>query len=133
MNYKQLLPTFILGLTLLVNSGCPAIFVGAAAGGAAAVGAVKFVGGELRSTEEVSLNRAWKATQKAIGDLEFKVATKEKDVFDAQLIASGAAGKRIQVRLKKQSDTLTEIRIRVGTFGDESLSRHILDKIKKRF
>ena len=64
MNYKQLLPTLMLGLSLLVNSGCPALLVGAAAGGAAATGAVKYVGGELRSTEEVSLNRAWKATPK---------------------------------------------------------------------
>jgi len=54
MNYKQLLPTLILGLSLLVNSGCPALLVG----GAAATGVVKYVGGELRSTEEVSLNRA---------------------------------------------------------------------------
>jgi hypothetical protein len=34
------------------------------------------------------------------------------------------------VKLEKQSDTVTEIRIRVGTFGDEALSRQILDKIK---
>ncbi len=132
MNYKQLLLTLILGLSLLVNSGCPALLVGVAAGGAAGVGAVKYVGGELRSTEEVSLNRAWKATQKAILDLEFTITSKEKDVFDAQLIASGAADKRIKVRLKKQSETLTEIRMRIGVFGDESLSRHILEKIKKR-
>jgi len=132
MNYKQLLPTLILGLSLLVNSGCPALLVGVAAGGAAGVGAVKYVGGELRSTEEVSLNRAWKATQKAINDLEFTITSKEKDVFDAQLIPSGAADKKIKVRLKKQSETVTEIRIRIGVFGNEPLSRHILEKIKKR-
>ena len=133
MNYKQLLLPSILGLSLLVNSGCPAVFVGAAAGGAAAAGAVRYVGGELRSTEEVSLNRAWKATQKAMGDLEFQITEKGKDAFDAELNASGAGGKKIKVALKKISDTSTQIRIRIGVFGDESLSRQILEKIKKRF
>jgi hypothetical protein len=35
--------------------------------------------------------------------------------------------------LDKQSASVTDIRIRVGTFGDESLSRQILDKIKSHF
>ncbi len=47
--------------------------------------------------------------------------------------ARGAGDKKIRVKVKKQSDTVTEIRIRVGMFGDESMSRQILDRIKKRF
>lgn len=133
MNYRQLLLPLMLGLSLLVNNGCPAVFVGAAAGGAAAVGAVRYVGGELRSTEEISLSRAWKATQLAMGDLEFHIEEKGKDAFDAELNASGASGKKIKVALKKISDKRTEVRIRIGIFGDESLSRQILEKIKKRF
>jgi hypothetical protein len=69
----------------------------------------------------------------AMDDLEFHTTDKAKDAFDAELSASGAGGKKIKVALKKISDTSTEIRIRVGTFGDESLSRKILEKIKKRF
>jgi len=129
MNYKQLLLTLILGFSLLVNSGCPAFLIAGAAGG----GAVGYFGGELKSTEEVSLNRAWTATQQAMKDLEFTITSKEKDVFDGQLIAKGAAHKRIKIKLNKQSNMLTEIRIRVGTFGDESLSLKILERIKKRF
>jgi len=132
MSYKKLLPTLILGLSLLVNSGCPAVLVGAAAGGAAGAGAVAYVGGELRSTEEVSLDRAWNATQVAVNDLEFTTTKKEKDVFDAVLTASGAGGKKVRVALKKVANKRTEIRIRVGTFGDKSLSQQILQTIKKR-
>ncbi|MBW2332890.1 MAG: DUF3568 family protein [Deltaproteobacteria bacterium] len=129
MNYKQLLLTLILGFSLLVNSGCPAFLIGGAAGG----GAVGYFGGELKSTEEVSLNTAWDATQKAMKDLEFTITSKEKDVFDAQLIAKGVANKTIKIKLKRQSNMLTEIRIRVGTFGDKSLSLQILESIKKQF
>ena len=129
MNYKQLLLTLILGLSLLLNNGCMALLIGGAAG----AGTVAYVAGELKSTEEVSLNRAWKATQKAMNDLELAITSREKDAFNGQLIARGAGDRKIKVKLKRQSDTLTEIRIRVGILGDEPLSRHILEKIKKRF
>jgi len=102
-------------------------------GGAAGAGTVAYVAGELKSTEEVSLNRAWKATQKAMNDLELAITSREKDAFNGQLIARGAGDRKIKVKLKRQSDTLTEIRIRVGILGDEPLSLHILEKIKKRF
>jgi hypothetical protein len=129
MKYKQLLPISLLGAGLLVNNGCPAILIGGAAG----AGTVAYVGGELKSTEKVSLNRAWKASQIAMRDLEFNITDKGKDAFDAEVMASGAAGKKIKVALKKISDTHIEIRIRIGTFGDKSLSLKILERIKKRF
>ncbi len=127
MKYKELLPTLILGLGLVFNSECPVAIVGGTAG------AVNYVAGELKSTEEVYLDKAWTATQEAIDDLELIVTSKEKDSFDGKLIASGAAGKEIKARLKKKSEELTEIRIRVGTYGDQSLSRQILETIKERF
>lgn len=124
---------YLLVAGLLVSAslsiGCPAVLVGGAAGG----GAVAFIRGELKTTEEVSLNRAWRAAQTAMGDLEFTITDKEKDAFDARIHASGAGDKAIDVALKKISPTRTEIGIRVGLFGDESLSRQILEAIKKRF
>jgi intein/homing endonuclease len=131
MNYKKLVLTLMLGLSLLFNSGCPAFLI--AAGGAGGIGTYAYIVGELKSTEKVSLNTAWDATQKAMNDLEFTTTSKEKDAFDGQLIAKGAANKTIKVKLNRQSDTLTEIRIRVGTFGDTSLSLQILESIKKQF
>ena len=133
MNYNHLLLPLILGLSLLVNNGCPApvIFIGA--GAAAGAGTVAYIGGELKSTEEVSLNRAWDATQKVMDDLEFDITSKKKDAFDSKLTAQSAADEIITIKLKKQSDTETEIRIRVGTFGNEYLSRQILEKIKRQF
>ena len=131
MKNRQLLLTLIIGLNFLVSNGCPAPFF--LMGGAAGAGTVAYVGGELKTVEEVSLNRAWDATQKAMKDLEFTITSKEKDAFNSQLIAKGAANKTIKIKLNKQSDTLTKIRIRVGTFGDESLSLKILESIKKQF
>jgi len=131
MNHIRLLFLWFLVLNLLICIGCPAAVLvggGATAGG----GAVAYIKGELKTTAQVSLDRAWKATQMAMDDLEFMVTGKEKDVFDAELTASGAVDKKIKVALKKISDTRTEIKIRVGAFGDKSLSQQILETIKKR-
>ena len=131
MNYKILVLILMLGLSFLVNNGCPAPFF--LMGGAAGAGTVAYVGGELKTVEEVSLNRAWNATQKAMKDLGFTITSKEKDAFNSKLTAKSVANKIIKIKLNRQSDMLTEIRIRVGTFGDESLSLQILESIKKQF
>jgi len=133
MDYKQLLLLLTLGFGLLVNNGCPPVLVGAAAGVGVGAGTVAYVGGELKSTEDVSLDRAWDATQEAIGDLGFTITERQKDLFNAQLNASGIAGKKITIALKKISDMSTGFKIRVGVFGDEAQSREILEGIKKRF
>ena len=131
MNCVRLLCLWLLLLSLVMFTGCPAAVLvggGAAAGG----GAVAYIKGELQSTAQVSLDRAWEATQLAMDGLEFVVTGKEKDAFDAELTASGAGDKKIKVALKRISDTNTEIKIRVGAFGDKSLSQQILETIKKR-
>jgi hypothetical protein len=130
MDYRRLLLLPLLGLSLLVNSGCPPVIIGAAAGVGA--GTVAYVGGELKSTEDVSLDQAWGATQAAMGDLGFAITERRKDVFNAELNARGVEVKKIRIALKKISDNSTEFRIRVGVFGDEAKSRQILQTIKQR-
>ena len=114
-----------------VGGGCAVLVVGGVA--AAGVGTYAYVSGEMKGTEAVALDRAWDAAQAAMKDLEFSVTSKAKDALQAELTARTAADKKIQIRLKKVTDGATEIRIRVGTFGDESLSRLILTKMKSHF
>jgi hypothetical protein len=63
----------------------------------------------------------------------FSVETKEKDSLSAKLAALTADNKNININLKRKSNNLTEIAIRVGRFGDKSVSLHILEEIKKHF
>jgi hypothetical protein len=65
--------------------------------------------------------------------MEFVTGTTEKDDISAKLIAYTSDSREIQITLKRKTDKLTEIGIRVGTFGDESLSRLILENIRKRY
>lgn len=125
-------------LILLLLAACPFILTGclaaAAVGGAAAAGAgtVAYIKGELKATEEASLNKTWGATVAAIDELQFLVVNKIKDDVSAELESKTADNKTVKIQLKRVTDNLTDISIRVGTFGDESLSRYILSKIEAK-
>lgn len=127
MNQKNLLLIILLGIIVSSSSGCAALLVGGGAG----AGTIAYLKGDLRSLEEASLERVWEAAQKAIQELEFVVTSKQKDIFSAKFTAHGAQDKKVTVDLKKISDNLTEIKIRVGIFGDESLSRLLLERVRK--
>lgn len=131
MSSKRLLLTPVIMLFLVASFGCTAAWV--AGGAAAGIGTYKFIRGELRSTEDISLDRAYQATEKAMVDLGFTITSKQKDAFDAEVIARRANDKRVTVKLKKQSNNVTEIKIRVGTFGDEYISKDVLETMKRHF
>ncbi len=100
MNSKQGLLIIILGMGLLMNSGCAAVLLGGAAAGGAST--VPYVRGELHSTEGVSLDRAWDATQAAIKDMGFIVTAKDKDAVSATLVTLTADSKKIKIILNKK-------------------------------
>ncbi len=125
-------------LILVLLAACPFILTGclaaAAVGGAAAAGAgtVAYIKGELKATEEATLNKTWEATVAAIDELQFLVVNKIKDNVSAEIQAKTADNKTVKIQLKRVTDNLTDISIRIGTFGDESLSRYILSKIEAK-
>jgi hypothetical protein len=114
----------------LSQTGCLLLVAGGAA--AAGAGTYAYVSGDLKGTESASLDRVWTATQAAVTELQLPITSRQKDALGARLLARTSSDKKVDIRLKKLTDTSTEIRIRVGTWGDESVSRLILEKIKKR-
>jgi hypothetical protein len=127
MNYSRSLVAVVICVSVLCSYGCAALVVGGAAG----AGTVAYVRGELKAVEDVTLDHAWPAAKQAMSDLEFAVTSAEKDAFHGELVARGAGDKKIVVKLERQSDAVTEIKIRVGTFGDEAMSREILETIQR--
>lgn len=118
----------VLALALLGAAlpGCAALVVGAAAG----VGTVAYVNGELDTYVEATLDESWAATQEAVEDLEFTVTESSKDALTAEQVSRTARDHKIRIQLDRETDSTTRIRIRVDVFGNENLSRTILDKIK---
>lgn len=120
-----------LSLGTLLFSGCALFLVGA--GVAVGAGTVAYVDGELKAADNVTMDKGWNASLRAMQDLEFKVAESQKDALAGKIVARRADGTRIVVQVKRQTDQVTEFRIRVGIFGDEALSHLIYDKIKSQF
>jgi hypothetical protein len=130
MKKTKLLMTVLLMASLLVfGSGCILFVAGAAA--AAGAGGYAYVNGEITSTEAASLNRTWDASLAAMRDLQFPVTSQVKDALEGNLTARNAKNTEIKIRLKYVSNASTEVHIRVGTFGDETLSQTILNKIRE--
>jgi len=124
---SKLFMTVLMASLLVLTNGCFLFVVGAAAGGGAA--GYAWVNGEVKITEGYSLTQTWDASLAAMQDLQFPVTDKSKDALSGYLTAQTADDKTVKINLKYISNTSTEIHIRVGTFGDESLSRIILNKI----
>ncbi len=120
-----------MAMVLALGSGCAVLLIGG--GVAAGAGGVAYVEGELQSSEAVAFDKAWDATLAAMKDMDYGVTDKQKDAASAKITARGAGDKKITINLDKVSVSVTKITIRVGTFGDETLSRQILDKIKSHF
>ncbi len=115
-----------LGASLAFLSGC----ILAAAG--AGAGAVAYVRGELEANVDKDYNSVLNATREAIKDLEFAKVSENKDALKAVLVARTALDKKIEITVSNPGKSLTNIKIRVGVFGDEQLSLTILEKIKAR-
>jgi hypothetical protein len=131
MKSKKWLLFALVGIIPLLDIGCVAAAVGGAAGVAAGAGTVAYIKGELKATEAYNVPTVWKATEKAVDELQLVVTDKYSDATAGKLEAMTADNKKVRISLNRQGDNITEITIRVGTFGDEELSRFILSKIQK--
>lgn len=111
--------------SLFCASGCVAVMAGAGAGAA-----VAYVRGDLDATLDANFDKSVRAANRAIEALKYAKISQKEDALVAVIVARNARDKKIELRLAKQTDGVTKIKIRVGTFGDEELSLTILDKVK---
>ena len=108
-------------------TGCAALVVGAAAGGAAA-GALYFKG-ELKADVDATPPEVIAATEKAFRDPIWAKDTAAASATDGLATARTATGKEVRVTVEMKTPEVSSIGIRIGTFGDENLSRLLYDRI----
>lgn len=121
----RLLAALLCVIPVAWTTGCIAV-----AAGAAGAGAVAWVRGELDASLSNRLDAVDSATNRALEQLQLIKVSESKTSIDAEIVARTGQDKKIEIRLNRTGDTITRVRIRVGAFGDETLSRTILDKIK---
>jgi hypothetical protein len=113
--------------SVLMMLGCVAV-IGAGAG----AGTVAYVKGELQTTYAASFNRTWDASLAALKDLGITVYNTQKDATEGNIEATKADGSKVKLNLKPTGSDTTAVKIRVGIFGDEEVSRTISNQISKR-
>jgi hypothetical protein len=121
----RILAALLAMVPLTLTSGCLVV-----AAGAAGAGAVAWVRGELDASLSHPLDAVDQAANRAGEQLKFAKISESADALSRIITLRTAEDKRIEIRLTRTTDTVTRVRIRVGTFGDEAVSRLLLDKIQ---
>ena len=116
-----------MGVVLAMQPGCLIV-----AAGAAGASTVAYVRGDLTAPLDTDYENAVKAARRALDKLEFKIIDEKRDALAADFVARTALDKKVQIRVTKQGENGTQVRIRVGVFGDEALSMTVLNEIKQR-
>jgi hypothetical protein len=120
-----LLCCFLIGLSACSRKWA---IIGAAA---AAVGtsAYFYVKGDLKRNYEAPMDKTWNATVSALEALQLNVESKKNDALAGVINGKMADGKSFTVNLKRLGENLTEVGVRIGTFGDRERAEAIHDKI----
>ncbi len=126
-NRWRLAGVAVLAGSLAAIPGCVAAAVGAGAG----IGTYAYATGALSATLDGTVERVAAATKAAFEELKLAEANVKSDALLGEGKAKFADGTSVKVDIKRISDKTTEIRIRVGTFGDKALSVQVYDAIKK--
>jgi hypothetical protein len=128
-NTGRLLPLLLassaMAASLLLGAGCFLV-----AAGAAGAGTVAYIRGELDSPLDAGLETADHAANRAVEQLQFVKVGETKDALKATITARTGDDKKVEIIVTSTGDNLTKVQIRVGVFGDEVISRAILDHIK---
>jgi len=118
---------------IVAAQGCALFLVGAAVG--AGAGTISYVGNELRTTQDVNMDQAWNAANAAMQNLQFRVIQDKtvKDATGGTVYARNAKDQPVCIQLVRQSDRVTEVRVRVGTFdttANREMAQLVYDKMK---
>ena len=132
---KQVLMLTGLVLSLGLSQGCAVLLLGGLAAGAA-YGTVSYVNNKLQVTEHVSLDDSWAAANAALKDLAMPVTSSHKDGGSGRLEGRNAKNQPVIIELMRQSDSITEVEVTVGTFDtkeNRTEARLVYDKMKARY
>ncbi len=119
---------FFVGFVLAVGlSGCTSVVKGVPVGD----GAI-YKQGTLRAVLGAQLPTVDQATRATMEELDFVAIDAVTDRLKSTVKATMADGTKVKVKLEAEDFESTSIRIKVGNFGDDSISIQILKHIKRR-
>lgn len=76
--------------------------------------------------------RVVNAAKKACEDMELHAIAASSTEMDGRIEARTAQGKKVSILVTKQAEDVSTVAVKVGTVGDEAISRAIIDKTEDR-
>lgn len=116
---------------ILPGCAAPGVLVTAAVP-VAELGTSAFANGELSAAYKYPLPQVDAAAEAALAELGFRVLRRDKTERKVYFAAEDSRGTEISLRLDAITAQVTGVRIRVGVFGDQALSRLLLSDIEQR-
>ncbi len=125
----------IVAVLAIIQGGCLLAVAGVGVGAGAAATGYLYTKGAIYRDYPASLPDARAAVHAALDDLHFGNFTEDAKDGEAFFVTKTTNGKEVRVYLNclaspiPAEGLLTRVKIRVGAFGDESVSMHILDQV----
>lgn len=93
---------------------------------------VKKATGSHEAFMQADPDRVVAAAQVSMEELGLIGVVGQSTKLDGEISARTAQDKSVQVNVKREGDNVSRMTVRIGTFGDESMSRAIIEKTLKR-
>ena len=122
-----LLISLMLASASIVSSGCVAVVAGGAAAGGTA-----YVMGELKVDADATPAQIRSAIERAGKDMNLRRISGSGDELAGKYTYRTAADEKVTIRYEAKTENYAELAIRVGAFGDRSMSVRINDAIQRR-
>ena len=122
---RSVIASIACGILCGVLSGCGALLLVGGAG----TSAIAFATGELQSTEAHSLDTLDGACALALDEMAYSEIDVVREADRIRWRAKTSGGDPVDLRLQAKGPQATDLRIRIGVFGNESRSRLLLEQI----
>lgn len=130
-SHRNQIAGLLVALCLLpMLTGCALLLVGA--GGAAGAAGVAWVRGDLEATLNADPREIEQAAIKAFEALSIPLVSSKSSALDGEVIGRTATDTKVSIKIESTETDKSRISIRVGTFGDQQMSRRLLDEIQQQ-
>jgi hypothetical protein len=97
----------------------------------AQAGTSAYFGGQLVTAYEAPLEMVEYAARKAVVVLQFDPRVDRRGDNSLYLMARGLDGREVSIRVESASPAVTRLKIRVGVWGDQAVSRIIQRQVEE--
>jgi hypothetical protein len=125
---KNRILLFIFATFCFPICGCGLLLLGGAAVGTG-TGAYFYINGEIQGVYSFSLEKVWTACEKTMVDVRAGNVKKTKAISSGKISAT-INDEQVELTVKYEERNRTTFTIRVGLFGDETVSKFLYDKIR---